>query len=78
MFFLMRFQWHNVAKITKKLSKSVTPGGVQRTNFSLLEPLLGAPWRPRGPQSAPGEAQRPAKDQQRAKIYLKSTQHYEK
>ena len=54
------------------------PRGVQRTNFSLLEPLLGAPWGPGGPRGALGEARRPSKDQKSAKIDFKSTQKYEK
>ena len=37
-------------------------GGVQRTSFSLPEPLLDSAWRPRGPQNAPEEAQTPPRE----------------
>ena len=60
----MRFQSKKeTAKLKQKLPQFGSPGGVQRTRFSLTEPLLRTPWRPRRPRSAPGEALIPSKAQ---------------
>ena len=45
-----------IEKITKNGSKIGAQGGVQRTSFSLIEPFLGTPCRPKGPHSAQREA----------------------
>ena len=43
-------------KIDQKWLQNWSPGGVQRTSFSLIGPFLGTPCRPKGPHSAQGEA----------------------
>ena len=54
------------------------PMGIQRARFSLPEPLLGAPWHPRGPQGAPGDAQPPSREPNTPKLEPKTTQNHRK
>ena len=55
-------------KLMQKWPQIESPRGVQRTSFSLPEPLLGSAWRPRDPRNAAEEAQTPLREPEALKI----------
>ena len=56
------FYSKNHRKLIRKWPHFGRGEGVQRTSFSLPEPLLGSAWRPRGPRTVPEEAQIPPRE----------------